>query len=274
MLEHCASEQLIIELPAQPAALSRLNLLLDQATLDWRETSELIEGDMALAAALLKTVNSSQFNLKARVQTVQQALSYLGTRQVASVTYAIGLRAAFPQARLLQPLWLRAGRRGALMANLALALGQAPWAAHSAGLFQECGKAVLFRYAPDRYAPLLIATEGDDFELAQLEKSLFGVSHDWLGGALCETWGLAPAAMHVVRHRLTVHATLTLPVPAPERAVCAVDLLAHAVMAAPETLDDLCLALAPQLGLDPEWLLQAVRDVAAAEAASAVPLFR
>ena len=268
------TDDLAIELPAQPAALSRLSLLLASPELDWRETSGLIEADMALAAALLKTVNAPHFGLGGRVQTVQQALNYLGTREVARLTYAIGLQAVFPAARQLQPLWLRAGRRGTLMERLAEALGLAPWAAHSAGLFQECGKAVLFKHDAPRYAPMLAAAAGDDERLAQAELARFGVSHDSLGAALCETWGLAPAAVYSVRHRLTVQHTLLLPVPAPERAVGAVSLLAHALMHDPDRLPAVTDALAPQLGLRGDWLAQAVSAVAAAEAAASVPLFR
>ena len=265
---------LSIELPAQPAALGRLNLLLASPELDWRETSALIEGDMALAAALLKTVHSPQYGLHGRIRTVQQALTYLGTREVAQLTYEIGLRAAFPQARVLQPLWLRAGRRGALMERLAEALGLAPWAAHSAGLFQECGKAVLFRHAPERYAPLLALADSDDARLATLEAEAFGVGHDSLGAALCETWGLAPAVVHSVRHRLVLQQSQLLPVPAPQRAVCAVGLLAQALMTAPAGLPALLEVLALQLGLETDWLVQAVAEVAAADAAASVPLFR
>ena len=47
---------------------------------------------MALAAAVLKAVNSSLYGLRGRVQSVQQAITYLGTREVAAVTFEMGLR--------------------------------------------------------------------------------------------------------------------------------------------------------------------------------------
>ena len=53
---------------------------------------------MALAAAVLKAVNSAMYGLRGRVQSVQQAITYLGTREVASVTFEMGLRAVFPDA--------------------------------------------------------------------------------------------------------------------------------------------------------------------------------
>jgi HD-like signal output (HDOD) protein len=143
---------------------------------------------MALAAAVMKAVNSSLYGLKGRVQSVHQAITYLGMREVAAITFEMGLRAAFPPAPELEPLWQRAGHRGLLMGRLATRLSLDGWAAHSAGLFEECGKAVLFRHAPDHYKAMLRAA-ANDTELAALEHAGFGVSHDALGAALCDSWG-------------------------------------------------------------------------------------
>ena len=41
------------------------------------------------------------------------------------------------------------------MSRIGQQVGVDPWIAHSAGLFEECGKAVLFRHATERYRRLL-----------------------------------------------------------------------------------------------------------------------
>ena len=138
-----------ISIPAQPESLVKLSLLMAEDELNLAAIAELIECDMALAAAVLKAVNSSLYGLKGRVQSVQQAITYLGLREVAGVTFEMGLRAAFPPAAELEPLWQRAAQRGLLMGRLAQRMALDAWAAHSAGLFEECGKAVLFRHAAD-----------------------------------------------------------------------------------------------------------------------------
>ena len=123
---------------------------------------------MALAAAVLKAVNSAMYGLRGRVQSVQQAITYLGTREVASVTFEMGLRAVFPPAPELEPVWERARVRGLLMGRIGRELGVDAWAAHSAGLFEECGKAVMFRHATERYRPMLREAKSDE-ELLLLE---------------------------------------------------------------------------------------------------------
>ncbi len=251
-----------IDIPAQPESLVKLSLLLAEDEVNLQQVSALIESDMALASAVLKAVNSSLYGLSGRVQSVHQAITYLGTREVAAVTFEMGLRAVFPGAPELLPVWERAAVRGLLMGRIGSAIGVDPWAAHSAGLFEECGKAVLFRHATARYKPLL-SNAANDEELAFLEHQEFGVSHDALGAALCESWGLAPAAVHSVRFHVVVNATRELPVQLQRRSICVLSAVAHALMTDPETLEEVANAVAPQAQLEPELVLRGARRVQA-----------
>ncbi len=250
-----------IDIPSKPDALVRLSLLMADEDVNLQAIAALVEGDMALAAAVMKAVNSSLYGLKGRVQSVQQAVTYLGTREIAGITFEMGLRAAFPPAPELEPIWARAAQRGLLMGRLGQSLGLDAWAAHSAGLFEECGKAVLFRHAPDHYRAMLRAAS-NDAELCQLEHTGFGVSHDALGAALCESWGLGPAAVASVRHHVVAREQRDLQaVPAQRRAVLALSVLADALMRQPEQLDEAAAAVAAQAELDTTLLLRAARRI-------------
>jgi HD-like signal output (HDOD) protein len=251
-----------IEIPVQPEALVKLSVLLGDENVNLQAVSALISSDMALASAVLRAVNSSFYGLRGSVQTVHQAITHLGTREVASVTFEMGLRAVFPSAPELEPVWERAAVRGLLMGRIGQALSVDPWAAHSAGLFEECGKAVLFRHSSERYRGLL-AQAADDEELLMLENAEFGVSHDALGAALCESWGLAAPAVASVRYHVIVNATRELPMQLPRRSICALSALAHALMTDPDSLDDVANAVAPQAGLDPMLVLRGARRVQA-----------
>ena len=249
-----------IDVPAQPDSLVKLSLLLADEDVNLQAVSALISSDMALASAVMKAVNSSIYGLRGRVQSVQQAITHLGTREVAAVTFEMGLRAVFPAASQLEPLWERASVRGLLMSRIGTALGIDPWAAHSAGLFEECGKAVLFRHSSVRYRAMLLEA-ADDEELLMLEHAEFGVSHDALGAALCESWGLDAAAVASVRYHVIINATRELPMQLPRRGVCALSALAHALMTDPDTLDEVAAAVAPQAGIDVTLATRGARKV-------------
>lgn len=252
--------RLDIDIPAQPDALVKLSLLLAEEELNLAEAAALIEGDMALAAAVLKAVNSSLYGLEGRVQTVHQAVTYLGVREVAAITFEMGLRAAFPPAPELEPLWQRAARRGLVMGRLAQRLGLDAWGAHSAGLFEECGKAVLFRHARDHYRSMLRAARHDG-DLVTLEHAGFGVSHDFLGAALCESWGLGAAAVASVRQHVLAQAGGPLPDDEDKRAISALSVVAFGLMNERDDSDDEAARVAQEAGLAPEALLRVGRQV-------------
>jgi HD-like signal output (HDOD) protein len=147
------------------------------------------------------------------------------------------------------------------MGRIATQIGVDGWAAHSAGLFEECGKAVLFRHAPDRYRPLLRGGTGD-VDLLAAERAAFGVSHDALGAALCETWGLAAPVIASVRHHVEVQAGGDLPAGLQRPAVLALSAVAAALLAGDDALFEATVQrLIPQVPLDVTLILRVGRSV-------------
>ncbi|MGC4061869.1 MAG: HDOD domain-containing protein [Aquabacterium sp.] len=189
-----------IDLPACPSTLVKLSLLMAEEDSSIDQLAALIETDMALSSAVVRTVNSALFGLLKRVETVHEGIRYLGMAQVAGLTYEIGLRGAFPPSPLLQNIWDRAGVRGLAMGRIARQLDVDPWQAHTAGLFAESGRAVLYAYDRQRYAELDKA-HNDDGLLCAAEIEAFGVSHSALGAALCQSWGLSRDVADSVRAR-------------------------------------------------------------------------
>ena len=245
-----------IDLPSQPQVLVQLSLLMAEDDFDFRAMGSLIEGDMALASAVLKALNSPIYGLQHQVRTVQQAIQFLGSKEVASITYEMGLKSVFPPAPELDSMWFRANRRATIMALMAKRLGVDSFIAHSAGLFEECGKAVMYRHAPDRYAPMLKNSPSDDLLVLQ-EMQAFGVSHDALGAALCETWMLAPPAITSVRYHVVVHSGGTWPEKPAAKPLCALSTISHYLFMAPDKLDQTVAACAILGGLDEEVLMSA-----------------
>lgn len=189
-----------IDIPACPHTLVKLSLLMGSDDARIEDMAALIEADMALASAIVRTVNSALFGLLHRVETVHEAVRYLGMREVAGITYEMGLRAAFPPGPLIDRIWDRASRRGLAMGRTAQALDLHAWAAHTAGLFAESGRAVLYAYDRERYARIE-REGGSDGDLIAAEVEAFGVSHAALGAALCQSWGLASEVGAYVRNR-------------------------------------------------------------------------
>lgn len=191
-----ALRSLEIDLPACPQVLVQLSLLMADEDANAQSIAALIEGDMALASAIVRSVNSALFGLVRRVESVPEAVRYLGTREVSALTFEIGLRGAFPPSATLNALWARAGRRGLAMGRAAGALDIDPWLAHTAGLFAESGQAALIAHDAAGYQPLVDANP-DPVARLDAEQMHYGVNHATLGAALCQAWGLAEVASGV-----------------------------------------------------------------------------
>ena len=259
MTDEHKTVNLEFDLPAQPQSLIKLAALLREEDVNINAIGALIDSDMSFAAAVMKAVNSPLYGLKGRVQSVQQAVTYLGVREISAIAYESGLQGAFPQVPALIAVWERAAVRGLLMGRLAQALSMEAWGAHTAGLFEECGKAVLYKHAPVVYAPML-AKAANDSVLIELEQQAFGVGHDEIGARLCEAWGLTPAAVASVRHHVGIQATLRLP-RVSHRYICVLSALAHTITNDPAQLDEVAMKLAPQAMLDQSSLLRGLHRV-------------
>lgn len=191
-----------VDLPACPRVLLDLLVLLEDDDASVDTMAQLIEGDMALASAVVRTVNSAMFGLLRRVETVGEAVRYLGTTEVAALTFSTALRAAFPPTPQIELLWHQATRCGLLMGRSAPSLGLDVWRAHTAGLFARSGQAVLLARAQGVYQGLL-ERHGDDLgSLLAAERDAFGVTHATYGSALCASWGLAADVVKYVQARV------------------------------------------------------------------------
>ena len=200
---------LAVDLPACPRVLLEMMTLLRDDATPLSAIASLIEGDMALAAAVVRTVNSAMFGLLRRVETVGEAVRYLGTREVAAITLETALRASFPPTPRMRRLWQDASRAGLLMGRSAHALAIDPLHAHTAGLFARGGQAVLLARLGSHYEALLDAFEHDPGALCAAEAAAFGIDHGGYGSALCASWGLAPNVVHFVRDRVRAPALWT-----------------------------------------------------------------
>ncbi len=198
---HAQLRHLDADLPACPQPLIRLLGLLHSDDASTADMAEIIEADMALASAVVRTVNGAMFGLLRRVQTVGEALRYLGTREVAAITFETALRAAFTPTPALQVIWSHASRAGLLMGRSARVLGLDALHAHTSGLFARSGQAVLLAKLGSRYADLLAQHASGRAILAAAELAEFGVSHAAYGSALCASWGLAPEVVRFVREQ-------------------------------------------------------------------------
>lgn len=206
------AEQLIKEIgiPPCPAVLAEFMAESNKDDPDLRRLSHLVNKDVALSAAVLKTVNSPLYGLSRKARTVQDALALLGLQEAGRLIAGLLLRQAFASfnSPAMYEYWDASAHIAMVAAYLARELGVAKLdEAHTFALFRDCGVPVLLARYPD-YEKLLADTRGgNERQRIETERRDYGYDHALVGATLAQTWHMSSEIWHAIR----VHPTYCEP---------------------------------------------------------------
>jgi HD-like signal output (HDOD) protein len=170
------------------------------------QISDVIRRDPGLTARLLKLVNSAYFGLSQQVTSLEDAVFYVGVRQVrelATMTPVIEdfKRLATGKATSYRDLWKHCIATAIVTRELMLA-SQKPGndLDYVAGLVHDVGWIVLATNFPDHHAAILrrINEEGD--AVLQAEEAVLGVNHAVLGSLYLKAQELPSVLIDTVLH--------------------------------------------------------------------------
>lgn len=200
----------ITALPSLPPLFNRLMALMDNQDTINSEIAEVVKEDMAMTAQILKLVNSAFFTLTRRIDTIENAIAYLGLdmlRQLILVTHLF--TQCSKQVRdtyALDDLWQHCLCTATLAKSIAeVNTGDASAAnnAYLAGLLHEIGKLILIAQLPETYSAILKQTAEEGRPQTEVETSTLGTNHAAIGGYLTSLWGLP----HTITEAVTLHHT-------------------------------------------------------------------
>jgi HD-like signal output (HDOD) protein len=233
-MSNAANEILETELPALPAALASLGAEMQKEDPDFQRVSVLVNADVGLASAVVKIANSPFVGLGRKIGSVQQAILYLGLAEVFSVVTGLLLRRTFKgNGPAMERLWDTAARRAGWMSWLSRGMHAVRSdRAYTAGLFEDCGMAVLLLRAPG-YAQTLSQLQGAA-NAREIERQQHGLDHVVLSQALVRAWGLPDSIALAVRHHHDVAMLPELELPAETQVLIALSACANEAIARSE----------------------------------------
>ena len=165
ILDHDAQQVLDgICIPACPAILTKLMREMRDDEPDFAKISKLISSDASLAAAMLQTVNSPFYGLRAQATSVQQATALLGLRSVAQLVTGLLLRSTFSNGNsdLMDEYWESSSGIANISAVLARQFkGFDRDEAYTFALFRDCGMLAMMDGYKD-YKPVFPGVEPKD----------------------------------------------------------------------------------------------------------------
>jgi len=197
-----------IGIPPRPAVVLMVMDEKSKDEPDMKAVADAIGRDVAVAAAMLKTVNSPLYGLRQSIQSIPQAMSLLGLTRVATLVQSLALKTCVGT-QGIERFWDQSARIGLLCAWLAQRFGYNRDAAHTFGLFRDAGIPLLMRRFPD-YKDTLRLADQDPRGFVAVEEERHHVSHNVVGMILARNWHLSENVRQAIlrHHDPTVfHAT-------------------------------------------------------------------
>jgi HD-like signal output (HDOD) protein len=198
-----ANQELLkgVKIPPQPHLLKAIQAELQQPNVNLASIGKLISNDVALSAAVLKTINSPFFSRGRKVSSIPQAIVLLGAKATLSLVSGFALRQSFDQQGLSLPrFWDTATNCARLSSFAAKQLGlMQPDAPYTLGLFHDVGIPLMAQRFPDYLETLKQANEAESGLFTDTENQRYGTDHTVIGYIVCRDWGLAPEIRQALR---------------------------------------------------------------------------
>jgi diguanylate cyclase (GGDEF)-like protein len=182
-------------LPSLPAVAARVIELTHSETVSFKDLAETIQNDQALAAKILRTVNSSLFGLRKKCSSINQAIVMLGLSAVKSLALGFSLVGAIkdcdPEGLDMSAHWRRALYTGVAAKQIAAKAGIGNQEeCFLGGLLQDVGMIALHQAIGAEYDRVIALAGSDHRGVSKLELDAFQVQHADVGALLAQRWKL------------------------------------------------------------------------------------
>ncbi|MBZ4193233.1 MAG: HDOD domain-containing protein [Candidatus Contendobacter sp.] len=178
-----------------PDVLLRINALIDDPTTRIADLAGVILCDPALAARLLRLINSAYYGLPNRVESISHAINLIGLqtlRDLVLTSSAVSLFDGLPPEQVnMERFWLHSIACGAAVRLLARRkrLINAD-RLFVAGLLHSIGKLIFYSQCPAQYRKVLDYVERGQTDLLTAERWVFGFTYAELSAELLRAWRL------------------------------------------------------------------------------------
>ncbi|MDO8939876.1 MAG: HDOD domain-containing protein [Methylicorpusculum sp.] len=187
-----------------PAAALKLLKLTNDDTSKVKDLSRVIETEPALAAKVIRIVNSAAFCLPKKITSIKHAVNLLGfsaVRQAAMDQLMYNKLIRNRTKSLFNQLFF--WQHCLFVASLSKRIGVAlkypdPDMLYTGGLLHDIGKIIVENYGEVSYSDYLSVVEKTDCAQMESEKTFFGLSHTEIGHHFCLEWHLPSALTAII----------------------------------------------------------------------------
>lgn len=180
-----------------PRVFQKVNEIVNDPESTTEDIARAIGEDSGITLRLLRVVNSAFFGYNQKIESLDQAVLALGTRQVRDLVLATTVADKFEglPADLInmERFWQHSLACGVMARSLAQArreLNLEPY--FLGGMLHDVGRVVMFSKMPGQCREIVARCVKSNEVMHTVEREIFGYDHAEVGGLLLSTWGLSP----------------------------------------------------------------------------------
>ena len=166
--------------------------------------SQIIKTEPALAAKILKQVNSAAYALPNKITAIERAVTILGFSTVRKLAINLLLYNKLMQKNSKQAFdllffWQHCLYVASLSRRIAVALEHPdPDLLYTGGLLHDIGKIVIETYGRVTYSDFIGSMDRSEHSVIEEERRFFGITHAEIGHVFCLEWQLPTSLMAMV----------------------------------------------------------------------------
>lgn len=190
--------------PLSKAAERALSALRDP-NVAVQEIVEILKYDPPMTANILKHCNSAVYGVGRTIQSLQQAVVFIGLKSLRKLILTATVEKYFPQQGGYElnrlELWRHCLAVALIAEDLAPRVGAIqPDEAFTAGLLHDIGKVVTTHFLGGEHERIQKEADLAEKDFPTIEKEVFGMDHMEAGALILEKWGFSSEYCDVARH--------------------------------------------------------------------------
>lgn len=169
------------------------------------DLKEVMECDAALSARVLRCVNSSAYAVRVRITNLQQAIAFLGLKQIRNLAMTAGVAEMFKKEVNIgsyrrSELWRHLVSVGICARMIAMRRRMPNFEdAFLGGLLHDIGIILEDQYAHSAFEKILASLAPGEETLCETERRVLDFDHTALGEKVAENWKFPEALRRVIR---------------------------------------------------------------------------
>ncbi len=191
-----------VELPSLPSIALRLLEAVKNESFE--ALARLIRYDPVLAAKVLSVANSPLFSRGTKIESLETAISLLGTEMLKNIALSFVLVKNFrrqPEGEFdFENFWRRAITAAVSAELMAQKLGLPGERVYLSALLMDIGIAVMFLCRPEDYLRVFDEKRIGDLSTVEAERKVFGFDHQEVGAEIVTNWGLPDYLQHNIAY--------------------------------------------------------------------------